>query len=385
MRGSHPERIKVTTVFSNISKFIWLEWFCEAFDWDRFDLSFIILNPSDSEIETWLRERGIGRDIAVERIRYRGKKDFPKALVHGYRLLRRWLPDIVHAHLFDATLVAMIAGRAARVPTRAFTRHHSTYHHEYMPKALKWDRIMEANATNIVATSEVVRRVLVDRDEVPPSKITMLNYGFRLDEFERIDPMKVQEMKAKYGVAPGDFVVGAVSRYIRWKGVHHMVMAFKQFLEHRPEAKFVIANALGTDAPSLRRLVSEELPDDRVVQIEYERDMPSLYAMMDVLLHVPIDPEIEAFGQIYVEAMAAGIPSVVTLSGIAHEYVVDGENAVVVNHDSAEAILDGLMRLEADPALRGRLVENGRRAVRERFTLDRQMRELASLYERWYA
>ena len=146
-KGSQRGRIKVTTVFSNISKFIWLEWLCEAFDWDRFDLSFIVLNAGDSEIETWLRERDMGRDIRVERIHYRGKKDFPLALAQGYRLLRRWRPDIVHAHLFDATLVAMIAGKAARVPTRAFTRHHSTYHHEYMPKALKWDRIMQASAS----------------------------------------------------------------------------------------------------------------------------------------------------------------------------------------------------------------------------------------------
>lgn len=381
MNGSQRDRIKVTTALSNISKFIQLEWLCETFDWDRFDLSFIILNAGDSEIETWLRER----DISVERIRYRGKKDFPRALVEGYRLLRRWRPDIVHAHLFDATLVAMIAGRAARIPVRVYTRHHSTYHHEYMPKGLKWDRVMQACATNIVAVSEVVRRVLVDREGVPPSKIALLNHGFRLEEFERVDPMTVEAMKAKYGIAEGDFVVGAVSRYLRWKGVHHMVVAFKHFLEDRPEAKFVIANALGADAPTLRRLVSEELPADRVVQIEYERDMPSLYAMMDVFLHVPINPEIEAFGQTYVEAMAAGIPSVVTLSGIANEYIVDGENAVVVSHDSAEAILGGLMRLDADPALRARLVENGRRSVRDRFTLDRHMRELASLYERWSA
>lgn len=381
MNGPQRERIKVTIVFSNISKFIRLEWLCETFDRDRFDLSFLILNAGDSEIETWLRER----DMSVERIRYRGKKDFPRALAQGYRLLRRWRPDIVHAHLFDATLVAMIAGAAARIPVRVYTRHHSTYHHEYMPKALKWDRVMHICATNIVAISEVVRRVLVDREGVSPSKIALLHHGFRLDEFERVDPVTVEAMKAGYGIATEDFVVGAVSRYIRWKGVHHMVVAFKQFLEDRPEAKFVIANALGTDAPALRRLISEELPADRVVQIEYERDMPSLYAMMDVLLHVPINPEIEAFGQIYVEAMAAGIPSVVTLSGIAHEYIVDGENAVVVNHDSAEAILDGLRRLDADPALRARLVENGRRSVHDRFALDGQMRELASLYERWSA
>ena len=374
-------KIKVTTAFSNISKFIWLEWLCEAFDRDRFDLSFIILNPGDSEIETWLRER----DIRVERIRYRGKKDFPRALVQGYRLLRRWRPDIVHAHLFDATLAAMIAGRAARIPVRAYTRHHSTSHHEYMPKAVKWDRIMHACATNVVATSEVVRRVLVDREGVSPSKISVLHHGFRLEEFERVDPTAVEAMKAKYGITKEDFVVGAVSRYLELKGVHHMVAAFKQFLEARPEAKFVIANALGNYAPTLRQLIAEELPADRVVQIEYERDMPSLYAIMDVFLHVPLNPLVEAFGQTYVEAMAAGIPSVVTLSGIANEYIVDGENAVVVGHDSAEAIVHGLMRLDADPALRARVVENGRRSVYDRFTLDRQLRELASLYERWSA
>ena len=62
MNGSQRDRIKVTTALSNISKFIQLEWLCETFDWDRFDLSFIILNAGDSEIETWLRER----DISVE-------------------------------------------------------------------------------------------------------------------------------------------------------------------------------------------------------------------------------------------------------------------------------------------------------------------------------
>ena len=118
MNGPQRERIKVTIVLSNISKLIRLAWLCENFDRDRFDLSFLILNAGDSEIETWLRER----DMSVERIRYRGKKDFPRALAQGYRLLRRWRPDIVHAHLFDATLVAMIAGRAARGPARGYTR-----------------------------------------------------------------------------------------------------------------------------------------------------------------------------------------------------------------------------------------------------------------------
>ena len=381
MSAKPNARLKLTIAFSNISKFIWLEWLCETLDSDRFDLSFIILNPNDSEIETWLEERG----FPTESIRYNGKKDFPWALLRVYRLLRQWQPDIVHAHLFDATLATMIAGRLAKVPVRVYTRHHSTYHHEYMPKALKWDRAMQACSTHVIAISEVVERVLVEREGVPRAKIGLLHHGFRLEEFEQIDPDAVAGMKMKYGIEDDDFVVGAVSRLMMLKGVHHMARAVRQFMEHQPKAKFVLANAVGPDASRLRALISETLPADRVVLIEYERDMPSLYAMFDVFLHTPISAEIEAFGQTYVEAMAAGIPSIVTISGIANEYVVDGENAVVVDHDSGEAILKGLLRLVGDPALRDRLVANGRRDVRERFALERQVEKLSAMYERWCA
>lgn len=379
MVSSPDTPLKITIVFSNISKFIWLEWLCETLDPDRFALSFIVLNPDRSEIETWLRERS----FPTESIRYRGKKDFPRTLLRVFRLLRQWKPDIVHAHLFDATLAAMIGGGMAGIPVRVHTRHNSTYHHEYTPKALKWDRLMQACSTHIIAISEVVQRVLVEREGVPRAKVALLHHGFRLEEFADVDPAAVKDMKAKHGIGEDDFVVGAVSRFMILKGVHHMARAFRSFLEHRPEAKFVVANALGPDAPKLRAFIAETIPADRLVMIEYERDMPSLYATFDVFLHTPINQEIEAFGQTYVEAMAAGIPSVVTLSGIANEYVVDGENAVVVKHDSSAAILEGLLRLEREPELRERLVANGRRSVAERFSLDKQVKELAAMYERW--
>ncbi len=44
-------------------------------------------------------------------------------------------------------------------------------------------------------------------------------------------------------------------------------------------------------------------------------------------MHVTIGKHYEAFGQIYVEALAAGIPSVFTLTGIAPEIIEHEHNA----------------------------------------------------------
>ena len=59
---------------SRIDKALAFEWTAEGLK-DRFDLTFILLNPGDSVLERWLREKG----VRVLRVPYRGKADLPSA------------------------------------------------------------------------------------------------------------------------------------------------------------------------------------------------------------------------------------------------------------------------------------------------------------------
>jgi glycosyltransferase involved in cell wall biosynthesis len=78
---------------------------------------------------------------------------------------------------------------------------------------------------------------------------------------------------------------------------------------------------------------------------------------------------VEAFGLVYLEAMAEGTPVVATAVGGAREGIVNGEEALFVNPVDARAIAEALDSLFRDPHLRARLAEGGRRAV-ARFTVD---------------
>jgi glycosyltransferase involved in cell wall biosynthesis len=150
-----------------------------------------------------------------------------------------------------------------------------------------------------------------------------------------------------------------VSRLVWWKGVEHGVEAFAHYLETDPDALLVLAGAVGPHREVvLARL--DAIPERNYRIIEYEQDIGALYNTFDVLMHLPVTPSVEAWGQVYVEAMAAGVPLVCTRSGIGNELLVDGTNCIVVEHRDVDSTREGLVRLASDPTLRLSIVEHAR-------------------------
>lgn len=86
-------------------------------------------------------------------------------------------------------------------------------------------------------------------------------------------------------------------------------------------------------------------------------DMPAVIASADVVIF-PVRWE-EPLGLAPLEAMALGVPVIMTATGGAAEYASDGVNCIVVGVDDAEAVARAIDALAADPVLRGRLVQGG--------------------------
>ncbi|HEX6457330.1 MAG TPA: glycosyltransferase [Thermoleophilaceae bacterium] len=99
--------------------------------------------------------------------------------------------------------------------------------------------------------------------------------------------------------------------------------------------------------------------DDRVSFAgQLERDeLLRAYAAADAVVF-PVRWS-EPWGLVPLEAMARGRPVVATGRGGSGEYLRDGENCLLVEADSAEALATALRRLAAEPALRARLREGG--------------------------
>lgn len=367
----------ITYIISNINKALAFEWIATHINKDKFNLSFILLNPGDSELEMFFKKN----EIQVSRITYHNKKDILKAIYLVYKILKKQKTTIVHTHLFDANIVGLTAAWFSRVLKRIHTRHHSNYHHFYHPKAVKYDKLVNWLSTDIVAITEVVKNILITKEHVNPKKIHLIHHGFMLEQFINCSEISVSKLKQKYLHAGSYPVIGVISRYTEWKGIQYIIPAFSKLLAIYPNALLILANANGEYKEEIKKLLLT-VPKQNYIEISFEIDVFSLYQLFDFFVHIPITSEMEAFGQTYVEALAAKIPSIFTLSGIANEFIIDRRNALVVPYQNPDAIYNAILELMQNKTLANTLISNGLKDVNQRFTLNKMIVSLEELYEK---
>lgn len=365
----------VLYVISQVQKSLAFEWIASNLA-KKYKLTFVLLNSSESPLEQFLKEN----NITVKRIKYCGKKNFLSAFIKLLQYFFRVRPSVVHAHLLDAQLLGLTTAWLAAVPKRIYTRHNSDYHHRYFRKGVKYDLLSNLLSTHIISISQATFKTLVDLESVSQKKIRSIHHGFDIKTFEQPDPLRIEHLKSKWCIELSYPCVGVIARHIEWKGIQYIIPAFKKLLQQFPSALLIMANAHGPYEQDVKKALLE-IPVKNYKLIPFEEDVPSLYAIFDVYVHTPIDDVCEAFGQTYVEALIAGIPSVFTRSGIAAEFIEHKVNAWVVDFQNSDQIYEGMVTLIKDANLRRSIVQNGHTSVRHKFELAVMIDKLESLYD----
>jgi glycosyltransferase involved in cell wall biosynthesis len=357
---------------SDIDKALAFEWIAAGLSKKDFDLGFVLINSEPSELEFFL----LKLNLPVRRIASKGHL---AVFFQLFVFLIRNRPDVVHCHLRRAELVGIAASYILRIRKRIFTRHSSTYNHLYHPKGVWLDKIVNFFASDIVAISENVKSILIEMEGVKAAKIHLVHHGFDLKYFSEVNYDEIMLMKQKYGIPLDRKIIGIIARYTWWKGYFYSLPAIGRFIREHPSYCLVIANANGNNAVEIVKVLDRCFNSGDYVQIKFEPNLQALYHTFDLYVHVPFDPQVEAFGQTFIEALAAGIPSVFTMSGVAREFVKHDYNALVVDFKNEEQITSALERLSKDEGLREKLQKNGRESV-QTFDLQRFIERLSQIY-----
>lgn len=172
--------------------------------------------------------------------------------------------------------------------------------------------------------------------------------------------------------SPYSLKVLYVGRLVWYKGVTHLIRAFRQvqgcelFLcGTGPLEDMLRREAEGLPVHFLGRLTGSELRD--------------AYADCDLFV-LPSSERAEAFGIVQQEAMASGKPVINTALPTGVPFVsIHGETGLTVRPRAADALAAAISRLADDPALRRRFGENGRRRVQSAYNPARIMQEYEML------
>jgi glycosyltransferase involved in cell wall biosynthesis len=281
--------------------------------------------------------------------------------------------------LFEASLIGLIAANFSGIKKRIHTRHHSDFHHTYFPNAVKYDLLINKYSTHIIAVSNNIKEILMEKENVEAGKITVIPHGMPAEVLNKsISVIDVQNAKKKYGFEFNNPIIGVVSRFTEWKGIQYIIPAFKQFLQINKNAILVLANAHGDYENEVKKLLTE-LPENSYVLIPFENNMLPLFKSFDIFVHTPIDKYCEAFGQVYIEALALKVPMVCTISGIANDVIVNKKNAMVVRHKNSKDIYDAISELTSNSELRNNIINEGHISV-QNFSFESKFDKLKQLY-----
>jgi glycosyltransferase involved in cell wall biosynthesis len=181
-----------------------------------------------------------------------------------------------------------------------------------------------------------------------------------------------QQVRRQIGAA-SDIVVGFSGTFGAWHGIPTLARTLGLVLEARPNVRWLL---LG-DGP-LRPLIDQALPSprlaERVAQVGMRphAEMPGYLTACDILVspHGQQADGGEFFGsptKLY-EYMASGRPIAASNLGQIAEVLTDGESALLVPPDDAEALAAAVIRLVDDSCLRVRLGSAARAAAEARHT-----------------
>lgn len=170
-----------------------------------------------------------------------------------------------------------------------------------------------------------------------------------------VSPEFIEQTRQKFGIRPGDKVIGMVARLAAEKGVEYLVRALPLVLEKEPDARVLYAgqheNVMGEEAyAAMLAPLIEELGDHwKFLGLIPDEELAAFYHLCDVTV-LPSTNSTEAFGMVQVEAMTCGTPAVASdMPGVRQPVLQTGMGKLFALRDAA-SLAESLLSILASPA-----------------------------------
>jgi glycosyltransferase involved in cell wall biosynthesis len=288
-----------------------------------------------------------------------GRWDVFRFMLRTIRTLRRRRPDIVYSFLGGANIVAAAAIGAVPDTKLVWSVRNSEFDmsvdHWVARAGHKLEAALARSPDAIIANSSAGRDFAISRG-FPRDRIAVVPNGIDTRCF-RPDAELRAEQRRKLGVRDDDIAVGVLGRLNATKDYPNFLRAAAALLPDVPATRFLCVGS-GPELDRLQHLAAELGIADRVL-FTGELEAASALNAFDVACSPSIT---EGFSNAIAEAMACGLPCVVT--DVGDSAMIVGDIGTVVPPSSPDELASAIRRQIAsipthDPSVqRARIVEN---------------------------
>ena len=304
----------------------------------------------------------------------------PLSLFRLSSTLRKWRPDVVQTWLYHGDLVGGLAAKLAGRRRVVWNVLHSNLDPRHDRRSTIWcaracaalsGRLPSAIVCNSAAAASIHVGLGYDGD-----RMRIIPNGVDVETF-RPDASARSDVREELGV-PGDgFLIGLVGRFHPVKDHRGFVAAAGHLASLDKRARFVLCGENVTrDNPVLASWIEATGYEDRFHLLGVRNDVPRITAALDASTSSSLT---ESFSGVIIEAMACGVPCVVTDVGDSRS-IVDDTGIVVSPGDPAALVEAWRSLLGMSVSRRSSMGAAARRRAAEKYSIETMVTRFGELY-----
>jgi glycosyltransferase involved in cell wall biosynthesis len=337
----------------------------------RFDNAVVSLTPP-GQLAPKISELG----VSVDSVHLSRSKPSPFALARLHRIIRRARPDIIQGWMYHGNIAASLGNQGDR-PLIMTVRHALVdIRHEKLTTRwmIQFGARVSRRAAATIYNSEAGAQQHQAQGYAKDRAVVIPN-GFDTEIFKP-DGDARDRLRRDLGVASDTVLVGLVARYHPVKDHANFIRAAAQVSQGN--VLFVLA---GTGADEKNSALMAEIRDADVTErfhlLGERDDVPAVQAALDIATSAS---HTDSFPNVIGEAMACGVPCVVTDVGDCGDVV--GDTGLVVPPRNPQALANAWMALLSKPVDERRLMGiQARKRIIERYSLPVVVKQFERVYE----
>ncbi len=291
-----------------------------------------------------------------------------KSMWKLFRLIRQNRPDVLHTHDLGPLIYGSMSSFGGRLVPILHGEHCQLSPDEQMPRRLRQRRRLYRNCAGIHTVSHSLKTHLegfdLGRDDILP-----ITNGV---DTERFRPQTKMPLRRKLNLPQDALVLGVVGRFVPHKRHADMLRVFEELAPKHPNLHLVLVG----DGPEFEK-VKARTSSKQVHLPGFVAETEQVYAAFDLLV---VPSLLEGLSNAVLEAMACGVPVLAHTACGNSEAVVDGENGILADLATSDALHEAVAGSIADPAGLQIMGEAARQHALKNFSIDAMADGYVDLY-----
>ena len=288
--------------------------------------------------------------------------------------------DLIHTHdrLFHADLFTMHS-----IPHRLWVSEIRKKRMSLFDRATAWveRKLVETGTCRFAAVSELTReKFLQVYPGVPNDRVSVIHPGIDCQAYTSLSRVACRsEIRTQHGIDENDFVLLFVSMNFDIKGLDFVFQGLSRLRALMPDKRWNLLIAGKDDYPRYNRMAKALGIRDRIIFAGViQRDLLKRYYLASDAFIMP--SRFDTFGLTVLEAMAAGLPAIVSRNVGAKDVITQGENGFVIQHTDRPEDIAAAVNAVMDRDAHARMAEAAQKTA-SLYSWDATAEKTQALYD----